>query len=94
MRVTPDVAIEHGAGDAAGAGLLHPVGDVQEVRIVLGVGGVVRGPGQCARLVTVGRAASALSVLVISGKKCIISMLKYIDNTINTYNANATFYFP
>merc|ERR1719330_1779954 len=31
-----------------------------------GWGGDIRGPGQCARLVTVGRAASALSVLVIS----------------------------
>ena len=68
VRVPSNVAIEHGAGDAAGAGLLHSVRDVQEVGIVLRVRGVIRGPGQCARLVAVRCAASALSVLVISEK--------------------------
>ena len=66
MRMASNVAIEHGACHTAGAGLLHPVWDVQEVRIVLRVRGVIRGPGESSSLVTVRGAASALSVLVIS----------------------------
>ena len=37
VGVAPDVAIEHGAGGAPGAGLLHPVGDVQQVGVVVRV---------------------------------------------------------
>ena len=66
VRMTSNMAIEHGACDTAGAGLLHPVWDVQEVRIVLRVRGMIRGPGESSSLVTVRGAASALSVLVIS----------------------------
>ena len=66
--MAPEVTIEHGAGGTPGAGLLHPVRDIQEVGEVVRVGGVVRGPGQGACLVAVGCAASALSVLVVSAK--------------------------
>ena len=65
-HVVANVTIQHGAHRGAGAGLLHPVGDVQEVRIVVGVRGVVGCSGQGASLVTVTGASSPISILVIS----------------------------
>ena len=71
VGVAADMTIEHGPSGAGGTGLLHPVGDVEEVGVVIRVGGVVGGPGQGPRLVAVRRAAPALSVLVISVNKSI-----------------------
>ena len=63
-----DVALKIFALPAGGAGglLLDPLaGDVEEVGVVIGVGGVVAGAGQRPRLVAVARRAAALAVLVI-----------------------------
>ena len=65
-HVVTNVTIEHGAHGGAGAGLLHPVGDIQEVRVVIRVRGVIGSSGQCSCLVTVTGPSSPISILVIS----------------------------